>query len=262
MKFGDHPELKDIWNGELQIQEMTFSKLKSLVVECCQIGSIIPFHILPYLSNLEALEVRKCDTVKTIFDVKNGSGLPPSSSYLKLKILILEELPNLEHIWNESPQGILSLQCLQQVCVDRCDSIKSLFPASLAIDKLETLEVKYCGRLEEIIEEDKTEASDKVLIFHNLSSLKLWELPELKYFNSVHRMEWPKLNSLNVYKCCKLMGTTTTPTTINPHLTTWGRLFETNAPDEQAIESVRKVYDSICWSYFIKPNHENLLIQL
>ncbi|KAI9071346.1 hypothetical protein K1719_046691 [Acacia pycnantha] len=160
LKLGDHPELEYIWHGNLHIREMSFSKLKSLVVEGCKICLVIPFHLLPYLSNLQALEVRKCVYVKTIFDVNKDSG-PPSSSSLQLKKLILEELPNLEHIWNEEPQGILSLQCLQQVCVDECKSIKSLFPTSVAIDKLEKLELKCCEGLEEIIANEKTEASFK-----------------------------------------------------------------------------------------------------
>lgn len=181
LKLGDHLELEDVWHGVFDIPEMGFSKLKSLVMERCKICLVIPFHLLPYLSNLEELEVRNCDSVKAIFDVKGFSrnGMKvidsgPTSPYsLHLKKLILEKLPNLDHIWNDDPQGILSLQCLQQACVDGCKSIKSLFPTSVAIDKLEKLEVKCCEGLEEIIAKDKTEVTSKVFIFHNLSSLTL-----------------------------------------------------------------------------------------
>ncbi|KAI9079939.1 hypothetical protein K1719_038185 [Acacia pycnantha] len=237
LKLGDHPELEYIWHGNLHIRETSFSKLKSLVVEGCKICSIIPFHLLPYLSNLEALEVRKCVSVRTIFDVNNDSRPPSSSSSsLQLKKLILEELPNLEHIWNDEPQGILSLQCLQQVCVDRCKSIKSLFPTSVAIDKLEKLELKCCEGLEEIIANNKNKtvgSCNKVFIFHNLSSLTLWELPELNYFYSgLHHLEWPQLNLLNVYHCCKLR----TFTAKFP-----SHLHEAHSTNEQAIVSVEKV---------------------
>ncbi|XP_054780250.1 uncharacterized protein LOC129287975 [Prosopis cineraria] len=91
-----------------------------------------------------------CNAVEAIFDVG-----PMSTRFsFALERLALDQLPNLEHVWNEDPKEILSFQCLQKVYIEGCSSLKSLFPASMAQGKLESLgelEVKNCEQLVEIV---------------------------------------------------------------------------------------------------------------
>jgi len=70
-----------------------------LIVNECKISSdaVLPFTLLPLLPKLETLEVRNCDSVKTIFDVECAQG----TSTFPLKKLVLWKLPNLETVWNE-----------------------------------------------------------------------------------------------------------------------------------------------------------------
>ncbi|KAG4925505.1 hypothetical protein JHK87_051045 [Glycine soja] len=106
---------------------------------------------------------------------------PASQISLPLKKLILNQLPNLEHIWNLNPDEILILQEFQEVCISNCQSLKSLFPTSVA-SHLAMLDVRSCATLEEIFVENEAvmKGETKQFNFHCLTTLTLWELPELK----------------------------------------------------------------------------------
>ncbi|KAH1240880.1 Disease resistance protein [Glycine max] len=115
--------LQVIWLDSRWIPKSCFSKLNSLTVDGCQFLTdvVIPFYLLPLLTNLEELKVRKCGSVKSIFDVKTTTGLGaaafPRPLPFSLKKLTLERLPKLENVWNEDPHGILTMQLLQHVIV-------------------------------------------------------------------------------------------------------------------------------------------------
>ncbi|KAL2625540.1 hypothetical protein AAZV13_07G058850 [Glycine max] len=185
------PRLQEIWLVSRRIPKSCFSKLKSLTVDGCQLLTdvVIPFSLLPFLTNLEQLHVRKCGSVKSIFDVKTAMGLGaaafPRPLPFSLKKLTLERLPKLENIWNEDPHGILSVQHLQLVIVEKCKCLTSVFPASVAKD-LEKLVVKDCEGLMEIVAEDNADPRganlDLMFPCPCVRSLKLQGLPKFKYF--------------------------------------------------------------------------------
>ncbi|KAG5107458.1 hypothetical protein JHK84_044365 [Glycine max] len=139
--------IQEIWHGSLLIPDLCFSNLHFLTVDECQFLSdaVPPFNLIPLLSKLEMLNVRNCDSVKTIFDVK----------YITQDRI----MTNLENVWNEDPNGILIMQLLQQVCVHKCESLTSVFPASVAKDlvKLEDLVVEDCEGLMAIVAEDNAD---------------------------------------------------------------------------------------------------------
>ncbi|KAG5021831.1 hypothetical protein JHK85_018173 [Glycine max] len=122
LSLRDSP-LQVIWLDSRWIPKSCFSKLNSLTVDGCQFLTdvVIPFYLLPFLTNLEELKVRKCGSVKSIFDVKTTTGLGaaafPRPLPFSLKKLTLERLPKLENVWNEDPHGILTMQLLQHVIV-------------------------------------------------------------------------------------------------------------------------------------------------
>ena len=71
----------------------------------CQLLSyVVPFRVLPLVPQLQTLEVRNCDSVKTIFDVKYAQD----TLTFPLKELVLLKLPNLETVWNEDPAEIVT----------------------------------------------------------------------------------------------------------------------------------------------------------
>ncbi|KAG4937123.1 hypothetical protein JHK85_052042 [Glycine max] len=245
LKFGDHQHLEEIWLGVVPIPSKNcFNSLKSLtVVECESLSNVIPFYLLRFLCNLKEIEVSNCRSVKAIFDMKGTEAdmKPASQISLPLKKLILNQLPNLEHICNPNPDEILSLQ---EVCISNCQSLKSLFPTSVA-NHLAKLDVRSCATLEEIFVENEAalKGETKPFNFHCLTSLTLWELPELKYFyNGKHSLEWPMLTQLDVYHCDKLKLFTT------EHHS--GEVADIEYPlrtsiDQQAVFSVEKVMPSL-----------------
>ncbi|KAG4377899.1 hypothetical protein GLYMA_18G226850v4 [Glycine max] len=245
LKFDDHHHLEEIWLGAVPIPSKNcFNSLKSLtVVEFESLPNVIPFYLLRFLCNLKEIEVSNCHSVKAIFDMKGAEAdmKPASQISLPLKKLILNQLPNLEHIWNPNPDEILSLQ---EVCISNCQSLKSLFPTSVA-NHLAKLDVRSCATLEEIFLENEAalKGETKPFNFHCLTSLTLWELPELKYFyNGKHSLEWPMLTQLDVYHCDKLKLFTT------EHHS--GEVADIEYPlrasiDQQAVFSVEKVMPSL-----------------
>ncbi|KAL5166952.1 putative disease resistance protein [Glycine soja] len=248
LKFGDHHHLEELWLGVVPIPSNNcFNSLKSLiVVECESLSNVIPFYLLRFLCNLKEIEVSNCQSVKAIFDME-GTEVdmkPASQISLPLKKLILNQLPNLEHIWNLNPDEILILQEFQEVCISNCQSLKSLFPTSVA-SHLAMLDVRSCATLEEIFVENEAvmKGETKQFNFHCLTTLTLWELPELKYFyNGKHLLEWPMLTQLDVYHCDKLKLFTT------EHHS--GEAADIEYPlctsiDQQAVFSVEKVFPNL-----------------
>ncbi|KAH1240841.1 putative disease resistance protein [Glycine max] len=185
------PLLQEIWLGSRPIPKSCFSNLKYLTVDGCQFLTdvVIPFYLLPFLTNLQELHVRNCGSVKSIFDVKTAMGLGaaafPRPLPFSLKKLTLERLPKLENVWNEDPHGILTMQLLQHVIVEKCKCLTSVFPASVAKD-LEILVVKDCEELMEIVAEDNADPREDNLELTFpcpcVRSLKLQGLPKFKYF--------------------------------------------------------------------------------
>ncbi|XP_027906942.1 uncharacterized protein LOC114166408 [Vigna unguiculata] len=194
------PKLQEIWHDSLHISYLCFSELANLFVEDCQFLSdaVLPFHLLPLLPKLETLEVKYCDYVKTIFDVKCTKH---TFITFPLKKLVLSNLRNLENVWNEDPCGILSLHHLQEVFVDTCKSLKSVFPASVARDlgKLENLIVEDCEGLMAIVEE---ESKEDEIIFPQLLYLKVQSCNSLPYlFTSSTAKSLGELIIMKIKEC-------------------------------------------------------------
>ncbi|RZC01719.1 putative disease resistance protein isoform D [Glycine soja] len=127
LSLRDSP-LQVIWLDSRRIPKSCFSNLNSLTVDGCQFLTdvVIPFYLLPFLTNLEKLKVRNCGSVKSIFDITQeremttmglGAAAFPRPLPFSLKKLTLERLPKLENVWNEDPHGILTMQLLQHVIV-------------------------------------------------------------------------------------------------------------------------------------------------
>ncbi|RYR24655.1 hypothetical protein Ahy_B02g058169 [Arachis hypogaea] len=198
LDLGNHSALKDLWLDKVHILGKSYSfgfKLKSLVVEGCDeffTTTILPSHLLPFFSRLQELVVRGCNSVETIFKVKDTQP----DIVIPLKKLTLKKLPNLRHVWNKDSEGKLSLPKLEEVIVDECASLKSLFPESVNIQRLE---VKNCEKLVKIITRNELakeeEANKQVNIFSKLSCLKLWNLPNLSYI--YHGMEVSEISLSN-----------------------------------------------------------------
>ena len=204
LALSDYPELKDVWYG--QLHHNVFCNLKHLVVERCDFLShvLFPSNVMQVLQTLEELEVKDCDSLEAVFDVK---GMKSQEILIKqstqLKRLTLSSLPELKHIWNEDPHEIISFGNLCKVDVSMCQSLSYIFPYSLCVDlgHLEMLKIESCG-VKEIVAVEETGSMEINFNFPQLKVMKLYHLTNLKsFYQGKHTLDCPSLKTLNVYRC-------------------------------------------------------------
>ncbi|XP_048135733.1 uncharacterized protein LOC125315325 [Rhodamnia argentea] len=196
--------IETIWDN--QVATESFRKLKSLsVCGCDKLVNIVPSHILGRLKSLESLDVESCDSLEVVFKLQPLSSLDghPIARF-PLKKLELWELSKLKRVWDKELHSQVKFQCLHSVTVSSCESLTSLFPASLARDlmQLEELKINGCGGIVELIEKEGLVPRD---VFPKLTSLELNHLPELKcIYTGTHALRWPALKILKVDGCSKV----------------------------------------------------------
>ncbi|KAF5463491.1 hypothetical protein F2P56_019397 [Juglans regia] len=196
-----------------------------IVHNCEKLKFIFSSSIARGLSLLEELKIRRCNNVGAIFmkEEEEEEGieevfcrlqtlvlmdLPKLMSFLStretnsegndhdlqvpllhhqlsfpsLKTLQLKRLPKIKHVWSKE---ISRFPDLLDLCVDRCENLKSLFPVAAvatSLSKLKSLEIRNCEVLEEIVQrEDGTDPTMRIL-FTSLTYLSLEGLPKLKWF--------------------------------------------------------------------------------
>ncbi|KAI5410920.1 disease resistance protein RPS2 [Lathyrus oleraceus] len=197
--------LKSIW-PDILIQN-SFCKLKKLeITSCNQLLNVFPSHVLNNLRSMESLNLGYCLALKVLYEI-DAIREQELAIDIPLKTLSLEHLPNLKYLWNKDPQGKIKFQNLFTVKATKCESLKHVFPFSVAKDllQLHVLEVSDCG-VKEIIAQDQGEAEEHVgLVFSRLLSLKFLNLQELRCFCSGnHNFRFPLLNQLYVVECPKM----------------------------------------------------------
>ncbi|XP_039164117.1 uncharacterized protein LOC108957552 [Eucalyptus grandis] len=91
--------------------------------------------------------------------------------------------------------------------VDKCESLKILFPSSVAkhMTQLKELVVQDCGVEQIIVEEDGVRMNVGDLFFPRLTDLRLFELPKLRnFYRNSHTSTWPFLKQLRVRHYSKM----------------------------------------------------------
>ncbi|KAG6775116.1 hypothetical protein POTOM_018542 [Populus tomentosa] len=191
----DMDNLKVIWHNELHPD--SFCKIKRLEVRSGKnLLNIFPSSMLRRFHNLENLIIQDCDSVEEIFDLQALINVEQRLAVTasQLRVVLLWNLPHLKHVWNRDPQGILSFHNLGTVHVGECPGLRSLFPASVAVNlpQLEDLMIHTCG-VEEIVAKDEGLEEGPEFLFPKVTDLQLRELPE-----------WPRLKTLRVRDCEKI----------------------------------------------------------
>ncbi|KAF2294855.1 hypothetical protein GH714_024515 [Hevea brasiliensis] len=143
--------LKMIWHSELHSD--SFCKINALTVEHCEeLIKIFPSTLLRGLRNLQRLVIHNCDLLQEVFDLQELIKMKESVA-IQLRTQHIEGLPNLKHVWNEDPLGLVLFDNLSSVYVWRCPNLKFIFPASIAKNllQLNTLDIGSSG-VEEIVQ--------------------------------------------------------------------------------------------------------------
>ncbi|KAB2006669.1 hypothetical protein ES319_D11G363100v1 [Gossypium barbadense] len=189
---------KRIWHSKLHTN--SFSMLKELTVkECDVLLNIFPPFLLGVFQRLEKLIVIDCASLEEVFQFQVQG---------QLREVNLIRLPSLKHVWTKYHKGNISFESLQQVRIEECWNLKTLFPFSIAkgLQQLERLFIESCG-LEEIVSKND-EGSDEQEIwfaFNQLSFLMLWHLPYLTcFYPGIHRTTWSALKKLNMVGCWRI----------------------------------------------------------
>ena len=195
--------LKIIWHD--QLAEDSFFKLQSLLVQHCEnLVNIFESNMLTRFQSLERLDVRYCGSLQEVFELQRHDIRESHVvTTIPLKRLWLSCLPKMKQVWNNDPQGIFSFQNLQEISVCECESLQSLFPASVArfLMQLEDLRIVDCG-VEEIVSREEIAEAAARFVFPKVTILILRKLPKLKWFyRGVHTSKWPMLKQLEVIGC-------------------------------------------------------------
>ncbi|QHO22971.1 Disease resistance protein [Arachis hypogaea] len=192
-------DLKPIWRNKEGPRKDWFSGLKTLTLFYWDASNAhaIPSNVLCCLKSLQELEVWRCESIESIFEMDDTKSWESS---FKLKKLSLKHLPSLKSVWqHDKGEILLGFQNLQQVTINGCSKLTSVFPTVLARDlkKLEELDVRDCSELQELVEDVEGSETFK---FPRLTTLRLSKLPQLNDLNSGRlSLECPELKQLHLY---------------------------------------------------------------
>ncbi|KAL6132129.1 hypothetical protein ACLB2K_070500 [Fragaria x ananassa] len=125
----------------------------------------------------------------------------------RLMSLSLEGLTKLTAIWhNQLSDNSFDGENLNSVEIDSCESLKYIFPATVAkrLERLSELIVNECG-VEEIVAIEGEPQTMPKFIFPKVTCVKFTELPNLtSFYPAMHASSWPALQKLEVFGCSKL----------------------------------------------------------
>lgn len=203
-KLSEFPELERRWPDRLPVN--FFYNSRSLVVDkhtSCR--NAIPSDLLPFLNNLEELEIRKCVSVEEAFDVSKLNADNEVGHLAKLNKFHLIDLPKLSHVWISNGWGVFDFRNLKQLTIRNCSSLRHVFTPAIVLGlvKLQEIEIKSCHLIEEIISKGKgQEAVACKLTFPQLDSIILESLPKLACFYSGSGfVDCPLLKKIAVVDC-------------------------------------------------------------
>ncbi|KAB2612318.1 disease resistance protein [Pyrus ussuriensis x Pyrus communis] len=171
----DLPKLKTIFHNQLHSD--SFGKLRIMDVRRCHsLINIFGPSIMGRLNALERLQIEQCQSLQVVYD---------SSSTTQLNGF---ECPN-----------------LNSVLIDSCESLKNVFPASVAKDlkRLSKFSIKNCGLMEEIVvKEEGPQTAYEEFEFPKVTAMEFDNLPQLRsFYPRLHVSNWPSLNILKFTKC-------------------------------------------------------------
>ncbi|MBA0619462.1 hypothetical protein Godav_028628, partial [Gossypium davidsonii] len=193
--------VKRIWYK--QLDSKSFSNLKELKAEhCYALLNIFPQFYLGDFQSLEKLTVTDCASLEEVFQPQvQGLDLEEECFVTsKLRQVKLFRLPKLKHVWSKDPNENTCFENLQEVHVQDCWNLKTLFPFSTVRDlqKLRSLIVSSCG-VKEIVSKNVEGSNQHEILFefNQLSFLALWDLPNLVcFYPGMHNIMCPMLKRL------------------------------------------------------------------
>ncbi|XP_027905952.1 uncharacterized protein LOC114165560 [Vigna unguiculata] len=185
---------------KISMENKWLANLETLKLQNCTLLYAIPSSILALLKNLKELEVRDSDQIEAIFYINDDTEIKETES--QLKILTLNGLSKLTHVWEKDTNKILIFQNLLEVVVSDCAKLQTLFPASLAksLKDLKKLKIDTCENLQDFIEHEETTFVTEKFVFPCLEDLELCDLPRITC-PKMFTLEFPSVKFLDVRGC-------------------------------------------------------------
>ncbi|KAM7505271.1 hypothetical protein LguiB_004175 [Lonicera macranthoides] len=171
--------------------------------------------IIKHLQNLRRLYVWYCGSVEVVFDLQqlnvNEGGHEPAA-LTQLERVTLRDLDSLRHVWKKGPHIIQgsSFQNLSNLHVDGCGSLRHVFPPSIAkiLVGLQSVYIDNCENLEAIVAKEEEEGEEVIILFPQLTTLYLWNLPKLLNMTpKPYTFSWSSLKILTLGDCGELIET-------------------------------------------------------
>jgi hypothetical protein len=196
-------DLEIIWHNQFAVD--SFCKLQTLnVVFCKNLTNVFQSNMLARFQSLVELTIIGCPSLEEVFELQ-GPNVEGTHAVIVIQLekLYLTFLPKMKHVWNKDPQESFSFQNLRVVHASLCESLKSLFPASVArcLMRLEELYIDDCGVEEIVAGEGGVEAITR-FVFPQVNNIWLCGVPRLKcFYPGRHSSEWPMLKNRLVCEC-------------------------------------------------------------
>ncbi|KAM0919596.1 hypothetical protein ACQ4PT_008071 [Festuca glaucescens] len=145
------------------------------------------------LTAARALWIENCPQLENLLLWEEVDVL---STIGKLQNIWISNMVNLAYFC-QGKEVLTSFSCLMHLHVDCCPKLNFLFPSSLQLPNLRSLNIRFCDSLERVF--DKPIEAEYAL--PGLQSLQLWELPEL---SCICGGVLPSLKDLKVRGCANL----------------------------------------------------------
>ncbi|XP_061989743.1 uncharacterized protein LOC133708288 isoform X2 [Rosa rugosa] len=180
-------KLTSIWHSQLSLN--SFSRLKDLQVHGC--GNLINIFVPSTLGRLNALEtllIKECKSVQVVFELGGIGvrGIHDTLATTQLRSFDFENLDSVE--------------------IDSCESLKNIFPVSVArnLHQLKKLIVKSCG-VQEIVAREESLQTTPQFVFPKIRNVIFCDMSQLtNFYPGIHVSSWPSLNELMVVQCAKI----------------------------------------------------------
>jgi hypothetical protein len=216
-----------------QYSGVQFNKVKNIGVgECYNEEVTFPCWFLKNVPNLESILI-KWSSFREIFSGEQLISTEKETQIIpRLKVLKCWYMDKLQCICKEGLQMDPVLQFLESIDVHQCSSLVKLVPSSVTFNyltylevtncnglkdlitystakslvKLETMKIKMCNWLEDIVNGKEEEEDEMTKIeFCNLKSLELISLPRLCVFSSCPCLiMFPLLEDVVVKECPRM----------------------------------------------------------
>ncbi|KAL5823708.1 hypothetical protein ACOSQ4_021608 [Xanthoceras sorbifolium] len=204
--------------------EILFPKLKLLTIQGDK-STDLPLEIFQRSRNLERLSLLECSGYKEIFWCEEAE------KYIQIKDLSISGLKNLKQIWKQDCEVNAVLQNLENLDVEKCNSLVTLIPPLACFQNLTILRVSFChGLLNlvssstakslvqltkmkiyfcqmiiEVVADNGGRTENHEISFSKLKSLELIYLSRFTSFSSLnYTFNFPSLENLVVRDCPKM----------------------------------------------------------